>query len=215
MSDRVQAKEARSPNLDRLIVEPKSGRERFNVDGENLGFSLYDFWRWSVSDLVSNATRGRLAEFIVAKALGISTEGVRDEWGAYDLKTPKGKKIEVKSAAYVQSWYQTKFSPISFRTPKTHAFDPQTAKFEAEPKWQADVYVFAVLAHRDQSPIDPTNLDQWEFYAVSTRKLDERKRSQYGLTLSSLTNELSAERVSYTGLRAAVDRALQEGPPAD
>jgi hypothetical protein len=117
---------------------------------------LHDFWRWSVSDLVSNATRGRLAEFIVANALGISTTAVvRDEWSPFDLQTPEGVKVEVKSAAYIQSWYQSKLSSISFRTPKTHAFDPETNQHDIEAKWQADVYVFAVLVHEDKKTIDP------------------------------------------------------------
>jgi hypothetical protein len=65
-----------------------------------------DFWRRSASDILSNATRGRLAEFLVATATGIDIKTVRDEWGAYDLLTPEGIKLEIKSAAYLQSWYQ-------------------------------------------------------------------------------------------------------------
>jgi hypothetical protein len=134
-----QPHEARPHRLDRLTVEPKSGRENFKADGRGLKFTLYDFWRWSVSDLVSNATRGRLAEFIVAKALGISTDDVRDEWRAYDLKMPECIKVEVKSAAYIQSWHQTKLSTIIFRTPKTRAWNPDTNELEAELKRQAHV----------------------------------------------------------------------------
>lgn len=71
------------PNsLGRLVAEPKTGHETFRANGRDLGPTLFDFWRWSLSDLVSNATRGLLAEFIVAKALGISTPSVRDEWSA-------------------------------------------------------------------------------------------------------------------------------------
>jgi len=68
--------------------------------------------RCSLSDLVSNATRGRLAEFIVAQALNVDTSGVRDEWAAYDLLTSSGIKVEVKSAAYLQSWAQRRHSNI-------------------------------------------------------------------------------------------------------
>lgn len=53
-----------------LVVLRRSGGERLCANGETLPFSLLDFWQWSVSDLVSNATRGRFAEFIVATALG-------------------------------------------------------------------------------------------------------------------------------------------------
>jgi hypothetical protein len=179
--------EKRTPsNLVRLITEPKSGSEPFHSNRHALRPTLLDFWRWSVSDLVSNATRGRLAEFIVANALGISISGVRDEWSPFDLRTEEGIKVEVKSAAYIQSWFQSKLSAISFRTPRTRAFDPETNSMEPEARRQADVYVFAVLKHQEKSTIDPLNVDQWEFYVVPTATLDGRTRSQYGITLPTL-----------------------------
>jgi hypothetical protein len=194
-----------SDNLFRLVTKPKSGSEIFHANGRALALTLHDFWRWSVSDLVSNATRGRLAEFIVANALGISTNAVvRDEWSPFDLQTSEGVKVEVKSAAYIQSWYQSKFSSISFRTPKTHAFDPETNRLEAEAKRQADVYVFAVLAHEDKKTIDPLNVDQWQFYVVPTSTLEARTRSQSGITLPTLKN--LTRPVSYGDLRGEVMR---------
>ena len=69
----------------------KKGSESFTSNGQPLETKLIDFWRWSVSDLVSNATRGRLAEFIVASALDI-TDGVRNEWDAFDLEMLSGLK---------------------------------------------------------------------------------------------------------------------------
>ena len=58
-----------------------------------------------------------LAEFIVATALGIPTDGVREGWAAWDLTTPGGVRVEVKTAAYLQSWAQKELSKISFSTP--------------------------------------------------------------------------------------------------
>jgi hypothetical protein len=34
--------------------------------GADLGFDLIGFWKWSVLDLVSNATSGRHAEYIIS-----------------------------------------------------------------------------------------------------------------------------------------------------
>jgi hypothetical protein len=70
----------------------KTGQEEFILAGEDRELTLLDFWRWSVSDLVSNATLGRLAEFIVAGALGVECN-VRAEWDAYDLTIPEGIKV--------------------------------------------------------------------------------------------------------------------------
>src|SRR5512143_1909861 len=101
----------------------KTGEEQITLHGKSIGFSLVDFWKWSVSDLVSNVTRGRLAEFIVASSLGIDLKIARDEWQAYDLITADGKKLEVKSAAYVQSWFQKRLSSIIFTTRATRHWD--------------------------------------------------------------------------------------------
>ena len=61
------------PSFKRIIPTLKTGNEPLTIQGEALNSTLLDFWRWSVSDLVSNATRGIFAEFLVAKALGINT----------------------------------------------------------------------------------------------------------------------------------------------
>ena len=90
-------------NLGKVKVKKKKGSELFHNKNKKLSYDLLSFWQWSMSDLLSNATRGILAEFIIAKALDIKTI-VRDEWAAYDLITEDGIKIEVKSAAYIQSW---------------------------------------------------------------------------------------------------------------
>jgi len=52
------------------------------------------------------AQRGVLVEFIVASAIGVDLNSVREEWGAYDLTIQDGIRVEVKSAAFIQSWEQ-------------------------------------------------------------------------------------------------------------
>jgi hypothetical protein len=42
-----------------------------------VGATVADFWGWSRSDLLDNTERGVLAEFIVATALDIPADGVR------------------------------------------------------------------------------------------------------------------------------------------
>ena len=101
-------------DLTKIKSKPKTGTEVLSYNGVNTKYSLLDFWRWSVSDILSNATRGRFAEFIVGTAIGLNPEDLRDEWDAYDLTTVDGIKIEVKSAAYIQTWNQKKISNISF-----------------------------------------------------------------------------------------------------
>ncbi len=75
-----------------LKVTRKTGKEIFSNDGIPLNFNLLNFWQWSVSDLISNSTRGILAEYIVATALDLS-DGFRVEWDAFDLLTADNTKI--------------------------------------------------------------------------------------------------------------------------
>ena len=209
-------------NLGRVHASRKTGAEPFRNSSEQLPFGVLDFWQWSCSDLLSNATRGILAEYIVARALAMGATGVRDEWAAYDLQTPEGIKVEVKSASYLQSWHQTKLSNISFRTPRTLAWDPDTSVFGKVPARQANVYVVAVLAHKDKSTVDPLDLAQWEFFVLPTTVLDQRVRSQHSITLPSL-KRLAGQPVTFEHLGDVVRRTAAgskepdrlEGLPAD
>jgi hypothetical protein len=189
--------------LPRLTPAPRSGREPFRAAGVDLGFSLLDFWRWSSSDLVSNTLRGVLAEFLVAKALDLPTDRVRVEWDMCDLTTLSGLRLEVKSAAYLQSWAQSGLSKVSFMVKPRRGWDAATNTQDSEAKRHADVYVFALLAHQEKFTVDPLNLDQWLFWAVSTKALDARARSQHSITLPSLIR-LAGEGVSYRDLSDAL-----------
>lgn len=177
------------PFVNKPVVASKNGNEPFIADGENSVFRLNDFWRWNVSDLLNNLTRGHLAEFIVAKALNIGTS-VRDEWAPYDLETSSGIKIEVKSAAYLQSWPQEDYSKIKFSVRKTKELDWEKGGYQGKPKRHADVYVFALLAYKrenaiaDKETVNPLDLRQWEFYVLSADVLN--KRNQDSITLQSL-----------------------------
>ena len=170
------------------IIKPKikSGEEELFSQQKSLPFKLFDFWKWNSSDLLSNATRGRFAEFIVATAMGIRLDVPRDEWAAYDLVTPEGIKIEVKSAAFIQSWHQDKLSKISFSIKPSFYWDSATNKQSSTKSRYVDVYVMCLLTSQDQETIDPLDLDQWKFYVLSVAEINAYERSQTSITLASL-----------------------------
>lgn len=172
-------------NLEALNPQPKTGQERFTFDNSPVNIKLIDFWQWSLSDLVSNATRGILAEFIIASALELDLM-VRKEWDAIDFRTKKGLKIEVKSASYLQSWSQKKLTGIKFNIRPTEGWDAETNKYSRERNRRADIYIFCILAHKDKLTIDPLNLNQWRFYILETSVLDEKLKNQKKLTLPGL-----------------------------
>lgn len=169
-----------------IIATPKTGNEVLTDNGQSTKYTLLDFWRWSVSDLLSNATRGRLAEFIVGSAIGLNPANLRDEWDAYDLIADDGIKIEVKSAAYIQSWNQKRFSRVSFSIKPARSWENETSNQRGEPKRHADIYVFCHLKHKDQSTIDPLKMEQWDFYVVPTHRLDSYKRGRNSISLNTL-----------------------------
>ena len=71
--------------LPRMKVTRKSGKECFQgMGGEH---SLQDFWAWAFSDLVSNTERGKLAEYLVAKAMGCGTQ-ISHTYQSYHLLSP-------------------------------------------------------------------------------------------------------------------------------
>ncbi len=160
------------------------GTEAFRVDGKPLPFRVRDFWAWSTSELLGNTLRGRLAEFLVAQALGVA-HGVRREWHAYDLDFCE-VKIEVKSAAFLQSWRQKKPSRIAFDIAPTRAWDESTGCYDGVARRQADLYVFCLLDHQDAATIDPLNLAQWKFFVLPTVKLNVEAPQQKRITLSRL-----------------------------
>jgi hypothetical protein len=187
-----------------LVAGRKTGRELFHDGAAPLGFDVLSFWQWSASDLVSNALRGRLAEFLVAQALGIA-DGVRAEWDAYDLRTPNGLTIEVKSAAYLQSWAQKALSAISFDIAPTRFWDATTNKLATEVRRQANLYVFALLAHREKATIDPMDVSQWEFFVLPAVVLNARLPEQKQVGLAALL-KLDPVRCVFGGLRGVIEQ---------
>jgi len=156
----------------------------FKFEGKSENFELGEFWRWALSDLVENRNRGILAEFIIKKGLGLVST-TRLEWDAYDLITADNNKIEVKSSAYIQAWEQKEFSKINFGIAPTKTLLKDNS-YSEDYRRHADIYIFCLLAHKDQVTINPMNLEQWKFYIVTCQTLDAKLKSQKTLSLSTL-----------------------------
>ncbi len=186
----------------------KSGKESLRCEQNELPFKLLDFWKWSTSDILSNATRGILAEFIVATATNVNLDVPRDEWAAYDLIPPDNIKIEVKSSSFIQSWYQKDLSKISFSIRKSFYWDNTTNKQLKIKSRYADIYVMCLLFNTNQATIDPLDVDQWKFYVLSVKKINNYKRSQSSITLKSL--EKLADPVLYDQLDQEIKNKHKE-----
>lgn len=186
------------------------GNEQFYIDGKATQLTINDYWRWAYSDLINNINRSVLAEFIVASSIGsvhIDTETSRMMWRPYDLLSPDGFKVEVKSAAYVQSWDSKHPDYISFRiAPARMPDETGDYKMDAPLQRNSDVYVFCIYKamSKDESPL---NLDLWEFYVLSTAVLNEKRPTQKTITLPSLI-QMDPMRCDYYGIREAIKTAM-------
>ena len=190
-----------------IAQPPKSGEEQIRDEHGAPRGNLLGFWRWAYSQTLDNALRGILAEYLVSLALGGPDRVARVEWDPYDLTTPDGIKVEVKSTAYLQSWAQERKSILAFNIPETFAWVPTTGKYAAARARQADVYVFCVFTAEDPNTADPLDMGQWEFYVAPTSRVNETLGGQKSVTLSSLKSRVVPEQVPFTGLEDAVRRA--------
>jgi len=171
--------------LKEIKTKIKTGDEKLIFKDKKLNYSILDFWRWSNSNILSNATRGKFAEFIVASALEINLQNSNDEWSAYDLETDNGIKIEVKTSAYIQSWSQKNFSRPTFSIKPAKYWSSKNGMTKSY-KRHSDFYVFCLLKEKDQEKIDPLNLDQWEFYVVKTKILNKKFSNQKTISLGKI-----------------------------
>jgi len=181
-----------------MSVSLKTGAEPFRSGSQVLQATVFDYWRWSGSDLMSNRERSILGEFLVAMALGLEKEP-RLEWNGYDLKMDK-LKIEIKTSSAKQSWPQSKPSPIRFDiAPQKYAWDAETDTTDYEEKRHADVYVFCEL-HGD----DPLDTAGWKFYVVSTAVLNQRLPNQKSIGVKPLM-DLHPTVSTYADLKKNIE----------
>ena len=181
-----------------MSVSLKTGAEPFRSGSQVLQATVFDYWRWSGSDLMSNRERSILGEFLVATALGLEKEP-RIEWNAYDLKSGD-LKIEIKTSSAKQSWPQSKPSPIRFDiAPKSYGWDEETDTTDVGVKRRADVYVFCEL-HGD----DPLDTDGWTFYVVSTAVLNQRVPNQKSIGVKPLM-DLHPTVSTYADLKKSIE----------
>jgi hypothetical protein len=115
-----------------------------------------------------------------------------------------GFKIEVKSAAYIQSWPQKKLSAIRFEIGKAVFWDAETGESHGEPTRCADVYVFCHYPERDKAKTNVLDVPAWDFYVLSTATLNLEFGNAKSVSLAAVRR--LRIRCKFDGLKAAVDQ---------
>jgi hypothetical protein len=153
----------------------RASSKRLNPEEKIVGLeeaTVGDFWAWAYSDILTNIRRGMFAEFLVGSTLGVIDSVPPAGWEDFDLLY-SGKKIEVKSSAYIQGWDQQGcVSVISFDIAERWIWD------ETINDWKrgrpADCYVFCLYAEKkDRSVVSALDVNKWDFYVVPTYQIDK------------------------------------------
>ena len=187
--------------IKRIRTKKRTGAESFiGVDS-----TLQEYWSWAHSDIASNAERGKLAEYLVARAVKAPAP-CRIEWDAVDVISEEGIKIEVKSSAYLQTWKQDKLSAIHFDIAPKNAWDSETNLFSEKKCRSADIYVFCLFTCKEAAIANPMDVSQWEFYVLNTKVLDSRIPEQKTIGLNSL-KALGAAQIDYHNLHSLIIQA--------
>ena len=176
-------------------------------------FSVLDFWKYAYGQL--EGLGDTLAEFFVAKALGIEKAENVNYWTAYDMAY-RNKRIEVKATRYVHPW-NTHISKV-----RTFSIEPTNNSYWGnsedgvnggkERSRQSEVYVFCLNNNMDIEKNDPLNMDDWVFYVVPTFEINsycEDNPEQKKISLN-VVRRLANGGVAFDGLRDAVDKAIDQ-----
>ncbi|MAZ67627.1 hypothetical protein CL652_02560 [bacterium] len=191
----------------RKEVRKLTGSEEFIHTGDKK-FTVLDFWRYGFSNLNSNVLRGALAEYIVETALkDVEDIEIRNPWGDYDVDY-QGKTIEVKCCSYLQDWDQLKLSTIQWSGLKANTLywnDAVAKQIKQEKKeYKAQIYVLALLNHKETETLNILDMDQWCFYVLSKDKLQSLTKDGSSVSLSLLKKN-GIESVAYHDLKVAIE----------
>jgi len=182
--------------------------KKLSPNTEILGtpYFISDFWAWGFSDVLMNSLRGIFSEFLVGSALEV-LQKPRIEWDTHDL-VYKDKKIEVKSAAYIQSWHRGRYSKINFDIGAKKFYDYDKNSYSVNALRHADIYIFCLLKEKDFNQVNVLNTEHWSFYIVLTQTLNNLHTRQKSISLSTL--EKITQPTPYHQIKERTDIIITE-----
>ena len=185
-----------------------TGKEKFLSNGKELDFDLADLWRFHYSNIYS--LHGEIAEFVVARALGIKEAQNTAYWTLWDTSY-RNVRIEVKATAYFHLWN------ANGKVSKQRMFSIAAANGSYDPKLsgntefcrQNDIYVFCLNNGETKESSYPLDMDNWEFYVVPTKFLNEHCGDNKTISLGRIRS-FSFAPLAYGQLKAAIDKIIDQ-----
>ena len=173
--------------------------------------SVLDFWRYCYGDLAGQSPV--IAEFLVAKALGIKKAENVTYWTAYDMSY-RNMRIEVKATEYIHPWNKNHVSNV-----RTFSIAPSNNSYwgrdsERKLSRQNDLYVFCLNTNKELQNPKPLELDFWDFYVLDTERINEYT-SGYGnpdqkkISLNVI-KQMAGNPVKWDQLKQRIDEVVDE-----
>ena len=185
--------------------EKMTGKEKFELDGKSLGFDFKDFWEFQYSNIYN--MQETIAEFLVAKALGLDDSYNTGYWTLFDVFY-RDTRIEVKQTSYYHPWNEGgKVSQI-----RTFGITKANSNYEGnggENKYerQNDIYIFCLNTGDTKETSYPLNLNNWEFYIVPTAFINEHCGNNKTISLNRIRN-FGFRAFRFDEIKAEVDRII-------
>ncbi|MCR5546746.1 MAG: hypothetical protein K6F30_09770 [Lachnospiraceae bacterium] len=182
--------------------------EQFKFNNEKI-CSVLDFWRYQYSNI--SALGSELAEFFVAKALGIDKAENVNYWTAYDMSY-RGKRIEVKFTQYVHFWNKTRVSEHrSFSIePTKNSYWSDSNESSKKYSRQNDIYVFCLDSNKDITKNNPLCLDDWKFYVVPTSVINDYASERQKKISLNVVKRLADRECNYIELKIMIDNVIDD-----
>jgi len=182
-----------------------TGPEAFTNAGDPIGLDVYDFWRWHYCDRFD--LQDKIAEYLVAKALGRTEADNVGSWTLYDIDY-RDKHIEVKETSYDHSWQTDEEKKSKTRTFGITKARSKYKDTNSDLARQSDLYVFCLNTGMTKAESDPLELSHWEFYIIKTDVINKECGDAKTISLSRLQKLVTP--VPYDKIKETVDLMIAE-----
>jgi len=183
-----------------------NGKEKFISQNKELDFGMLEFWCSKFSNVYN--IQEYIAEFLVEQALGIEKSHNTEYWTLFDILY-KDYRIEIKETGYYHPWNENgKISEM-----RRFGITKANSKYENKEssniyERQNDIYVFCLNVGKTKETSNPLNIDNWEFYIVPTKKINEVCKNYKSIGLNKVKK--IATKVNYFEIKEYIDNLIDK-----
>lgn len=181
-----------------------NGNEKFVFNNLDLEFGMLEFWQTKFSDVYN--IQEYMAEFLVERALGINKSHNTESWTLFDILY-NDYRIEIKQTGYYHPWNKDgKISQVR-RFGITKAYSKKGKSDDVLYERQNDIYVFCLNKGETKETSNPLNVNNWEFYVISTKIINEKCNNYKSIGLEKVRKLTKA--ISYDKLKETIDKIIE------